>query len=92
MSMGDKSRPVAGTMPQKIKSCLSTLDILLSHQYPICSSMVLAAKETKSSTEDSGKSLVDAVAHVLGTLYFMPWTHIESHMLFYTFCLQTAVF
>jgi len=65
--MGGNDTVVGGTLPQRLKSCLSVLDTSLNQHHPIISSFVLAEKKTKSKAEDSNKAdLVESVAHILG--------------------------
>ncbi|XP_071965803.1 fatty acid synthase-like [Antedon mediterranea] len=65
--MGDNETVIGGTHPQRILSCLDTLDYFLTTNHAIVSSFVRA--ETKSrSKSDKGNSLdlVAVVANVLG--------------------------
>ena len=67
-TMGNNDTVVGGTLPQRITSCLSSLDTFLNQEHPVCSSFVLAEKKTKVKTNQSKGDLVQAVAHVLGNL------------------------
>ena len=67
-TMGNNDTVVGGTLPQRITSCLSSLDTFLNQEHPVCSSFVLAEKKTKVKTDQSKGDLVQAVAHVLGNL------------------------
>ncbi|KAJ3652435.1 hypothetical protein Zmor_018399 [Zophobas morio] len=62
MQKENKELVIGGTLQQKISSCLEVLDVLLKHNYPVVSSMVVAEKQDKSGIF----SAVEAVAHVLG--------------------------
>ena len=62
MQKENKELVIGGTLQQKISSCLEVLDVLLKHDYPVVSSMVVAEKHQKGDA----LSAVDAVAHVLG--------------------------
>ena len=62
MQKENKELVIGGTLQQKISSCLEVLDILLTHNYPVVSSMVVAEKNNKSDI----LSAVEAVARVLG--------------------------
>ncbi|KAJ3652394.1 hypothetical protein Zmor_018363 [Zophobas morio] len=53
---------IGGTLQQKISSCLEVLDVLIKHEYPVVSSMVVAEKYHKSDN----LTAVAAVAHVIG--------------------------
>lgn len=58
---------VGSTLPQRIDSCLSTLDTLLCRPEAVVSSFVPAeSSHGKSESETSGPSLRQAVAHILG--------------------------
>lgn len=56
---------IGGTYPQRIPSCLATLDKFLNSPYSVCSSIVKADKKTGSS--GGGKQdLLKAVCNILG--------------------------
>ncbi|XP_049271379.1 fatty acid synthase-like [Rhipicephalus sanguineus] len=61
--MGDGAT-VAGSMPQRIRSCIALMDQFLNQSHPVVSSCVKA----DLSTEDGRKkcSLVDVIARILG--------------------------
>lgn len=64
-SIGDNNTEVGGTLPQRITSCLETMDTLLQQPHPILGSFVLADK--RSGSDNSNKvSVVQAVANILG--------------------------
>ena len=63
---GDNDTVIGGTLPQRIHSCLQTLDRFLNQPEPVLSSYVLAERKVKSMSEDGGKSLAESVAHILG--------------------------
>lgn len=64
MGLGDVE--VGGTLPQKISSCLATLDTFLNQLLPVVSSFVLASKK-KSKSQDANKiPITEAVARILG--------------------------
>ncbi|XP_077868685.1 fatty acid synthase-like [Saccoglossus kowalevskii] len=67
-TMGDNNTVVGGTLPQRIGSCLSVLDIFLAQSHPVVSSYVLAEKSTsvKNDQTSTKATLVDSVAHILG--------------------------
>lgn len=63
--MGGNDTEVGGTMPQRMASCLATVDIFLQQPHPVVASMVLAEKY-KSKGDGSKVSLIDAIANILG--------------------------
>ncbi|XP_013396069.1 fatty acid synthase [Lingula anatina] len=66
--LGNNDTVVAGGSPQRIASCLTTLDHLLNHNFPVMSSYIVANKErAKSSNDTEGKkSLFKSVGNILG--------------------------
>ncbi|KAI6240984.1 Oleoyl-[acyl-carrier-protein] hydrolase [Aphelenchoides fujianensis] len=56
-NMGDNNTVVGGTLPQRMPSCLSALDMFLSWNHAIVSSYVKA---------ESGGNLLQTIAHILG--------------------------
>nr|XP_022904132.1 fatty acid synthase isoform X2 [Onthophagus taurus] len=64
-TMGGNDTEVGGTLPQRMSSCLQTMDVFLQQPNAVVASMVLAEKR-KSSGSGSEISLVDAVANILG--------------------------
>lgn len=60
--MGDNDTEVGGTKPQRMTSCLKTLDIFLQQADAVLTSMVLA----ECKTDQSESSLLEAVANILG--------------------------
>lgn len=65
-TMGGNDTEVGGTLPQRMSSCLSTIDIFLQQPSAVVASMVLAEKRKKGSGDGSQVSLTDAVANILG--------------------------
>ncbi|XP_033753240.1 LOW QUALITY PROTEIN: fatty acid synthase-like [Pecten maximus] len=66
-TMGTNDTVIGGTLPQRMSSCLSTLDTFLNQPHPIMSSFVLAEKVNKRSKgQSSKKNLVDAICNILG--------------------------
>lgn len=62
---GDNESVIGGTLPQRMISCLATLDTLLQQPYPVVSSVVVAEK--RSSGDSSGQlSILDAIGKILG--------------------------
>ena len=65
--MGTNDTVIGGTLPQRITSCLDTLDLFLNQSKPVVSSFVPADKIVSSSHKASDKpDLVLSVCHVLG--------------------------
>lgn len=64
-TMGGNDTEVGGTLPQRISSCLSTMDIFLQQPNAVVASMVLAEKH-KAGADVNQVSLIDAVANILG--------------------------
>ncbi|KAK3092037.1 hypothetical protein FSP39_024632 [Pinctada imbricata] len=66
--MGGNDTVVGGTIPQRMASCLVTMEQLLLQTQPVVSSFVPASKETRRSTGEEGekKSMLEAVLHVIG--------------------------
>lgn len=63
--MGDNETEVQGTIPQRMASCLETMDSFLRQTHPILGSIVLAEKH-KPADAAYRISLVEAVANILG--------------------------
>lgn len=59
---------IGGTLPQKIDSCLSVMDMFLNAKYPIVSSMVVAEKKAGSG---GAGNMVDTVLNIIGTGFFL---------------------
>lgn len=64
-NMGDNNTVVGGTLPQRISSCLQTLDSLLSLNHPIVTSFVKAETVSKK-TNEMGGDIIETIAHILG--------------------------
>lgn len=62
-SLGDNDTVVGGTLPQRMVSCLQTMDQFMQQPHPVLASMVVAEKR---KAESSGTSLVSCVANILG--------------------------
>lgn len=65
-TMGGNDTVVGGTLPQRMASCLSTLDVFLQQSQPVLASMVLAEKRKGGLGVAGQASPIDAVAHILG--------------------------
>lgn len=63
-SLGDNDTVVGGTLPQRMFSCLQTMDIFMQQPHAVLSSMVVAEKRKPDGA--SGVSLVGCVANILG--------------------------
>jgi len=64
--MGDNDTVIGGTIPQKIASCMESLDMFLNQRHPVVSSVVVAEKRKSQADEGSGHGIVEAVANILG--------------------------
>lgn len=64
-TMGDNETVVGGTLPQRMASCLATIDTFLQQPHPVLASMVLAEKR-RGGGDANQVSLTDAVANILG--------------------------
>lgn len=62
---GGNDTVVRGTMPQRIISCLETMDAFLRQPHPILESMVLTEK-SKPGNAANKVSVVDAIINILG--------------------------
>ncbi|XP_060535886.1 fatty acid synthase [Cylas formicarius] len=64
-TMGGNDTEVGGTLPQRMPSCLNTIDVFLQQPHAVVASMVLAEKR-KAAGGANQVSLIDAVANILG--------------------------
>ncbi|CAH0546412.1 unnamed protein product [Brassicogethes aeneus] len=64
-TMGGNDTEVGGTLPQRMSSCLTTIDVFLQQPHAVVASMVLAEKR-KAGGDANQVSLTDAVANILG--------------------------
>jgi fatty acid synthase len=68
-NLGSNDTVVGGTLPQRMTSCLETIDYFLqqSKTIPVVSSYVLAEKLQKTSgSSETAASLIDTIANILG--------------------------
>ena len=67
-TMGDNDVIIGGTRPQRMTSCLATLDQFLNQSQAVLSSFVMAERQTSAAAGGDGNKvdMVKAVAHVLG--------------------------
>ena len=67
-SNGSNDTVICGTLPQRITSCMVTLDRFLQRDDAVLSSIVIAEKKNKSAGDGDGDkaSLLDSVGHILG--------------------------
>lgn len=63
-NLGDNDTIIGGTLPQRMVSCLQTIDVLMQQPHPVLASMVVAEKR-KADTSGS-VSLISCVANILG--------------------------
>jgi len=64
-TLGDNETNIGGTLPQRIGSCLATLDRFLHCKYPVSSSIVPVEKASQGSSS-SKKGLLESIANILG--------------------------
>lgn len=70
-SLGNNDTVVGGTLPQRIISCMETLDVFLNQSHTVVSSFVLAEKLSLPKTQQgSDVNLVDVVANILGMEFY----------------------
>ena len=63
-SMGGNDVVIGGTLPQRMPSCLSTLDRFLTSNQSVCASLVKAARKSESKGKQQG--LLKSIANILG--------------------------
>lgn len=64
-TMGDNETVVGGTLPQRMSSCLATMDKFLQQPHAVLASMVVAEKR-RSGGSGNQISLLEAVGNILG--------------------------
>lgn len=62
-TLGDNDTVVGGTLPQRMASCLETIDTFMQQPHPVLASMVVAEKR---KAESSNVSMVACIANILG--------------------------
>ena len=68
-SMGNNDTVIGGTLPQRMPSCLSTLEVFLNQSNPVMSSFVQAERVKSKGDQNSDKAdLVQSITHILGTI------------------------
>uniref|UniRef100_A0A1W7RAJ9 Fatty acid synthase n=1 Tax=Hadrurus spadix TaxID=141984 RepID=A0A1W7RAJ9_9SCOR len=65
-TMGGNETVIGGTLPQRINSCMSVLDIFLQQNHAVVSSIVPAERKSKKKDGASKKDLLQSIAHILG--------------------------
>jgi len=68
---GDNDTVISGTLPQRISSCLATMDQLLCQPHAVVSSFVLSESNSGKADTTSTASLRDVVAHIFGEVEFL---------------------
>ncbi|XP_017037404.1 fatty acid synthase [Drosophila kikkawai] len=63
-NLGDNDTVIGGTLPQRMPSCLQTIDLFLQQPHPVVASMVVAEK--RKSDQSAGVSLIATIANILG--------------------------
>ncbi|GAB0087210.1 Fatty acid synthase [Sergentomyia squamirostris] len=61
--LGDNETVIRGTLPQRMASCLQTMDLFMQQPHPVLASMVVAEKMTVDSSSSS-TSLVTCIANI----------------------------
>ncbi|XP_011264667.2 fatty acid synthase-like [Camponotus floridanus] len=56
----------SGILPQRVSSCLETIDVFLQQSYPVVSSTVIAEKRKSVNNDDSIDHVVHVIANILG--------------------------
>ncbi|XP_070068712.1 fatty acid synthase isoform X2 [Drosophila takahashii] len=63
-NLGDNDTVIGGTLPQRMNSCLETMDLFLQQPHPVMASMVVAEKR---KTEQANRlSLMATIANIMG--------------------------
>ena len=68
-NLGSNDTVIGGTLPQRMTSCLETIDYFLqrAEHLPVVSSYILAEKIQKSSgSKENTASLIETIANILG--------------------------
>lgn len=63
--MWDNDTEKLGTIPQRMSSCLETMDLFLQQHHAVVASKVLAERQSHSDSS-SNVNLIESVANVLG--------------------------
>ncbi|KAG5674367.1 hypothetical protein PVAND_004341 [Polypedilum vanderplanki] len=63
-NLGDNDTVVGGTLPQRMVSCLQTMDLFMQQPHAVLASMVVAEK--RKADASSGMSLIACIANILG--------------------------
>lgn len=63
-NLGDNDTVIGGTLPQRMVSCLQTMDLFMQQPHAVLASMVIAEK--RKADASGGVSLLSAVANILG--------------------------
>ncbi|XP_062142807.1 fatty acid synthase [Drosophila sulfurigaster albostrigata] len=62
--LGNNDTVIGGTLPQRMSSCLHTLDIFMQQPHPVLASMVLAEK--RKAEASTRQSLIATIAKIMG--------------------------
>lgn len=63
-NLGDNDTVVGGTLPQRMASCLQTMDLFMQQPHAVLASMVVAEK--RKADASGGVSLISSIANILG--------------------------
>lgn len=66
--LGGNEAIIGGSLPQRLSSCLASMDMLLHQPHPVVSIHVLSRRKAGSNDNSgSGKRAVETVAYILGS-------------------------
>jgi fatty acid synthase, animal type len=63
-NLGGNDTVIGGTLPQRMVSCLQTIDLFMQQPHPVLASMVIAEKRRPDT--GSGATLMSCIANILG--------------------------
>ncbi|CAG9798221.1 unnamed protein product [Chironomus riparius] len=63
-NLGDNDTIIGGTLPQRMVSCLQTMDLFMQQPHAVLASMVVAEK--RKTDASSGMSLISCISNILG--------------------------
>lgn len=63
-NLGDNDTVIGGTLPQRMVSCLQTMDLFMQQPHAVLASMVVAEKRKTDTT--GGMSLISCISNILG--------------------------
>lgn len=63
-NLGDNDTIIGGTLPQRMVSCLQTMDLFMQQPHAVLASMVVAEK--RKTDTSGGMSLISCISNILG--------------------------